>query len=849
MLPIRLEIRNFLAYRAPDPVLFDGVHLACLTGSNGAGKSSLLDAITWVLWGKARAKRDEEMIYLGQTDMYVQLDFEQEGTTYRVLRQRTRKSGSVGALEFFSIGEEGELVALTEPNMRSTQARINRLLRLDYETFVHSAFLQQGRADAFTVKTPRDRKQILSDILGLSRWENYEELAKGELRAIDNDLRIYEADLQRIDADLKREPHLRASLEQAEAAQREAQAALEIAEKSAAEVAHARNDLYAAQRTQAEIDTRIRERGQELKTAEAEIERQGKRIAEYEGVIAQRGEIEQGYDALQAAREADLALGDLLMQLNQLDTEQRQHERDLDAARSELASELRSVETEIGALVETIDRARGDDLAEIQSEVASLQMLEDERDKLQAAIAELEQEKAGLAATNAALKTEMDAIKTRITRLGDVQGATCPLCGQPLDEDHRHELMAQAQAEGTERGDLWRANKTKLETLTQAITAKKGELAAAQETLRKMPALVEKVGELQAGVDNAASASARRAAVEARADGLRQMLANDDFAPDVRALLDDVAARRTALGYDSKRHTDARQDLETYRAYEARRTQLETALNALPDVQAALAGSHARRERLQTAIADEERARDQLLVEIVRLQVLAEEQQRREAEVLKQRQNERSATNKLGAAQQELRALDSLRERRIEVEEKQAQRRIDQAIYDELREAFGKKGIPAMIIETAIPELENGANRLLTRMTDGRMQLKMETQREKITGGVAETLDIQISDELGTRSYELYSGGEAFRINFAIRVALSQMLARRAGAHLRTLFIDEGFGTQDEDGRNKLVEAITAIQDDFDIILVVTHIDDLRDSFPVHLVVQKTGDGSYVSVR
>ncbi|MCA9905449.1 MAG: SMC family ATPase, partial [Anaerolineae bacterium] len=104
-------------------------------------------------------------------------------------------------------------------------------------------------------------------------------------------------------------------------------------------------------------------------------------------------------------------------------------------------------------------------------------------------------------------------------------------------------------------------------------------------------------------------------------------------------------------------------------------------------------------------------------------------------------------------------------------------------------------------------------------------------------------------DELGTRSYETYSGGEAFRINFAIRVALSQLLARRAGAHLRTLFIDEGFGTQDEDGRNKLVEAITAIQDDFDMILVVTHIDDLRDSFPVHLVVTKTGEGSYVSVR
>ncbi len=114
---------------------------------------------------------------------------------------------------------------------------------------------------------------------------------------------------------------------------------------------------------------------------------------------------------------------------------------------------------------------------------------------------------------------------------------------------------------------------------------------------------------------------------------------------------------------------------------------------------------------------------------------------------------------------------------------------------------------------------------------------------------MAETLDIQIADELGARDYEMYSGGEAFRINFAIRVALSQMLARRAGAHLRTLFIDEGFGTQDAAGRDRLVEAITAIQDDFDLILTITHIDELRDHFPVHIVVEKTPNGSRVNVR
>ncbi len=71
MIPVRLEIKNFLPYRSIDPLRFEGIHLACLTGANGAGKSSLLDAITWALWGKARARHDEDLIHLGQQDMFV----------------------------------------------------------------------------------------------------------------------------------------------------------------------------------------------------------------------------------------------------------------------------------------------------------------------------------------------------------------------------------------------------------------------------------------------------------------------------------------------------------------------------------------------------------------------------------------------------------------------------------------------------------------------------------------------------------------------------------------------------------------------------------------------------------
>jgi len=143
----------------------------------------------------------------------------------------------------------------------------------------------------------------------------------------------------------------------------------------------------------------------------------------------------------------------------------------------------------------------------------------------------------------------------------------------------------------------------------------------------------------------------------------------------------------------------------------------------------------------------------------------------------------------------------------------------------------------------AIPDIENEANRILGRMTDNRMALKIESQKLRKTGEVAETLDINISDEAGTRNYEMYSGGEAFRIDFALRIALAKLLAHRSGAPLPTLIVDEGFGTQDNVGRERIIEVIRAIEPLFDKILVITHMDEVKEAFPVRIEVQKT-DGA-----
>ena len=233
MLPTRLEIHNFLAYRAPEPIVFAGIGLACLTGRNGVGKSSLLDAITWALWGRARTRREEELIHLGQNEMRVSIDFEQEGIRYRVVRRRARAGrGSRGALDLMVWGTQDTPRLINEDGIRRTQDKINEILRLDYETFVHSAYLQQGRADAFTLKTAAERKRLLSDILDLDQWNVYEEAAKSRLTELASRIDIINHDIRRIDEEIAREPQLRADYDELSVALNAAQATTRRSERA-----------------------------------------------------------------------------------------------------------------------------------------------------------------------------------------------------------------------------------------------------------------------------------------------------------------------------------------------------------------------------------------------------------------------------------------------------------------------------------------------------------------------------------------------------------------------------------------------------------------------------------------
>ena len=151
----------------------ESVQVACLCGMNGHGKSALLDAITWAVWGQARTRTQDELIHQGQTDMVVDLEFLARGQTYKVSRRHTRKRGKQGAssleLQVFS---NGAFMPITGNTIRETETAVKALLNMDYDTFVNTAFLLQGKADLFSSSTPAKRKETLAEVLGLRYYDS-----------------------------------------------------------------------------------------------------------------------------------------------------------------------------------------------------------------------------------------------------------------------------------------------------------------------------------------------------------------------------------------------------------------------------------------------------------------------------------------------------------------------------------------------------------------------------------------------------------------------------------------------------------------------------------------------------
>ena len=863
MIPLSLTISGFLSYRDRTELDFAGFDLACIAGANGAGKSSLLDAITWSLFGQAR-KRDDSLINSKEDRAEVSLVFAYEGNVYRVIRSKPRNKTTL--LEFHILQdianhepdkqdlESGTWKPLTERTLRDTEARIQETLRLDYETFVNASFFLQGKADQFTQQRPGDRKRILTSILGLEIWEDYRQRAGNRRRAIESDIHGIEGRLHEITSELDEEAARKSHLQELQEELNDLSQNRAIQENTLENIRQIAATLVEQERVVGILARQSEEAAQNLTELKERLASRQEERESFNQLLSRTEDIEATYAAWQQAREN-------LESWEEVATRFREHEKkrqgpldEINAARARLVQERQTFEdqqTEIMTAqsqipeIEAIFSSTIGNVKDAEHRLARRNLLFDELKKAQ-------KNQADAQAENPRLKDEMDELKGRIDQLSETEGATCPLCGQLLSQSDRQALIESLNTQGGEMGDKYRANQDllrqtdekvrDLENQIESLSTAEGELRNYEKTIAQLTSNIEV---LNSKIDQWQTKSAPRLAE------ITTSIEQDTFAPEARERLGVVNEELKGIGYDAAAHDSVRKAESDGRASEAEMRALENARAAMAPLEREINDLESQIVKLEDEVARKgaEHTTAAEALEISRQQ--APDQEAAEAVLLNLQERENRLRMEVGAAKQKVLVLEDLKSRFASLETERTELANQVAQYRQLERAFGKDGVPALLIEQALPQIETKANEILDRLTMGDMSVRFVTQaayKDKRRDDLRETLEIQISDSAGIRDYEMFSGGEAFRVNFAIRLALSEILSQRAGARLQTLVIDEGFGSQDAQGRQRLVEAINLVRGDFAKILVITHIEELKDQFPNRIEVEKTVRGSTLSV-
>lgn len=855
MIPLKLSMRNFMCYRDNVPPLnFDGIHIACICGNNGNGKSSLIDAMTWALWGKARAKSDDELIHLGQNEMEVEFDFAVGEQKYRIIRKhaRPKRRGRSGqSLLDFQIATPEGFRSISGDSKDQTQRKIIDVLHMDYATFINSALLLQGRADEFAIKRPTERKQVLADILGLAFYDELEERAKELAKQQEAEGEQLESAIKDLSDELAQKPAYEAELGEAEAGLSQIEKVITEQESKLNSLRQEKEALENKRQLLAQLEEHITTTKREIERREQEIKQYEARIKEYEGLIAQRPAIEKGYAQLAEARKQNEDFNQKLGLLVKLKENKSQLEMGIERAQSALITEHKLAQsriTKIEAISQKLPQLKSE-LQQAQVELSRLAEQEETLNRKKQTSQEITKQVNYMESSQTQLEHEIEEIQGKINLLLDQKEARCPLCETELGSEGLERITVKYAADKEGKAKALKQNQFELTSRKTELQAVGGEIAQLEAKLNQDKASSQgKISLLNQALTQAQAADNQLNEERNRINEIELRLARKEFAATEQQALARVEEELDRLDYDAEQHEGVRRRLTDLEKHEAPKRKLEEAERLISEATEALRKAEEARKEQRLRLEAENKKTQGLSRALGSLPQLSSDLTQAEAEHQTLAAQQRQAQELVGSVKEKLQRCAELETRKREKEKSLTQTSKEGKIYNELAQAFGKRGVQALLIETALPEIEAEANKLLARMTDNRMHVKIETQRETKKGDIAETLDITIGDELGTRNYEMFSGGEAFRINFALRVALSKLLARRAGAQIRTLIIDEGFGTQDISGIEKIKEAINSIQDDFDKILVITHMEEMRDAFPTRIDVIKTAEGSTIEV-
>lgn len=899
MIPLKLQIKNFLSYGAEIQTIdFGTYNLICLSGKNGHGKSALLDAITWALWGHARklsgtAKADQGLLRLGQTQMMVCLDLICNNQHYRIRREFMQTYGKPVTLLDFGLLEPNtdRYVSLTEKTIRDTQAKIDSMLHLTFEAFVNSAFLRQGQANEFSKKSPKERKEVLAAILGIDRYESVRKLASERIRQIGTQKLHLASITQKLEQELAQGPTITQQL-------------LELQEQQKNIASHEQQLLTNLKKCDEELQQLINEKQKiamlEYQAAQLLHEQDAARVQLIElykqwRTVHKHLLNQKNFTHLEEQKKV---IVDAIAKHQQSLQNQLTLKQKLLAVKEQYAQRIANFNQEKAALVTdkkiALERLS---LEKKQSEQV-IQNCQQSTLKILALLQAASQELANVVPSNNdlpnilkkteqqfekrkehyqrwiaqanMLNTEIQTADQKNRLVHDEEAPSCPLCEQNLSASRKRFLKKKFEADIYFLKRKFMRLSSLIKLLKPVLIDQHGHLEILKKTHQEQQMLIVKQEEIKTRIHRYETEKLEMAAEITKHQELISIISTT-LETESAALAKTIENQKIELEKDSVyqelTHAIAtienqlKKDTYSQAAHEKTTQELATIEQQIvlyKDIQNQQLFQKQRSKTISDLCKQLKNMKKQhslLLKDCTKKDFL----QISENNIITQKKALLDQCNTLnktkehlleqkGSLENQKNKLDQTRQEHSQTQKELAQysRTIDD--YQAIAQATGKDGIQALLIEDAIPEIEQETNDLLAKLTDNQTQLFIESLRDLKKGGTKETLDIKISDANGIRPYELFSGGEAFRIDFALRIAISKLLARRSGTALQTLIIDEGFGSQDEEGLSAIMDCLYKIQEDFAKIIIVSHLPSMKNQFPVHFVIEKGPQGSVVEV-
>lgn len=793
MRPKRLSIHGFASFRDQVEIDFDDAELFVLSGPTGSGKSSIIDAMIFALYGavpRYGKQATTAIVSKGRNEARVSLAFEvgaEEYTATRIVRMQSSGSATTKEARL----EQGDRVlADSSSGVEQVAAKI---IGLKYEDFIRCVVLPQGAFQEFMHARPSERGDMLVSLLGLGL---YEEARKEAFRRSESHKKEIDIAERRLAED-----YAAVTPETLEAARR-------VREKLEAQL----ND---AKQARGKVD----ELKRELEEGAAKSEQLANQLKSLSGVSAPN-KVEVVAEELQKGKARITELNTLLRAASAARQElekQRQGlpERSQVAAQMQLWRDAHDLGAEITNLRTTAEAASADQKAAEKAETKAKEALVRTEDQLESA-----------------------RRRNRAAHLAEslVEGETCPVCLQVVDDLPNHgaeadldelkeatEAARKARDAAIKAANSARTRAAQSEVRLQDAENRSQQLAKELDELPVMEALevtIQKIEDLEAQVN-----TARESETKAE-QNLRQAEEGiNEYADALEKAWEhwkDVRGRITRTGLDAPDRIEGDllaswRHLGDWASHEAKR--IEPLREVLKEAKAAkqkevkdlLNGIEDGLKEGGIPLAEGEDPVGVLQDAFVRAKTVARD--------LEAKLEKAKALRK--GLQEDKRAEQTARE---------------------LARLLGAREFEGWMIRRALEALVLGASQTLRELSAGAYSLEVGDQNEFAV------IDHLNADE--RRSAKSLSGGETFLASLSLALALAEQVAElgiHGGAKLEALFLDEGFGTLDPETLDVVATALEEMGSRGRMIGLITHVQDLAERMPVRFELRKEGNVSSIT--